>query len=118
MSDIVHTHTRIRISIGLRRWHALRRAYGRAVALDILAHRDESPWREKLASVFDEESVADDLLGRNGRDGDMEAPRDEVGRRTASMIGAVHDESLQAEDSSRRVKEILAEKHDRSQDGR
>ncbi len=34
----------------------------------------------------------------------------------APLIGAVHDESLQAEDSSLRVKEVLAEKHGRSQE--
>ena len=51
-----------------------------------------------------------------------EAPIDDAEEQrrpqVAALIGAVRDESLQAEDSSRRVKEVLGEMHARSQAGR
>lgn len=57
-------------------------------------------------------------VARNG--GSVDDAEEQRGLRAqvAELIGAVHDESLQAEDSSERVSRILAEKHGRSQEAR
>ena len=68
----------------------------------------------QAASLFDIASPK--WVARNGGVVDDAEEQRRLQAQVADLIGAVHEESLQAEDSSERVSRILAEKHARSQE--
>ena len=70
----------------------------------------------RAASLIDVASPK--WVARNGGPVDNAEEQRRLQAQVAELIGAVHEESLQAEDSSDRVSRILAEKHARSQEAR